>query len=93
MKKLFHYDGLITLQYYFCNYQHIVSELKIVHTVSLFAGLLPIVTSQRLMGKTGDWLMFVFMLVAVVTTVSGEVLSASSIVIYDIYQTYVTPFM
>ena len=48
--------------------------------------------SQKILGKTGDWLMFTFSMVAVVTAASGEVLSVSSIIIYDIYQTYINPF-
>ena len=55
-------------------------------------GLIPVVTSQKLLGDTGDFVMFTFVMVAVVTTVSGEVLSVASILLYDIYQTYIAPF-
>lgn len=44
------------------------------------------------MGPMGSFLVFVLTMVAVVTTCSGQVLSASSIVMYDVYQTYIAPF-
>ena len=49
--------------------------------------------SQRIHKETGDFLFFVMILVCVVTTASAEVLASSSIIIYDIYQTYIGPFM
>ena len=48
--------------------------------------------SQALMGNTGSFLILVLVLVAVITTAASEVLSISSIIIYDIYQTYISPF-
>ena len=48
--------------------------------------------AQKLMGNTGDFLMYVVMMVSAITTLAGEVLATSSIVVYDIYQTYITPF-
>ncbi len=36
--------------------------------------------------------MFVIIMVALITTAGAEVLSASSIIVYDIYQTYIAPF-
>ena len=55
-------------------------------------GLIPVYTSQQLLGNTGDFLMFTFTMVAVMTSASGEVLAAASIIVYDIYQTYISPF-
>ena len=50
------------------------------------------VTSQKLLGDTGDFVMYTFVMVAVVTTVSGEVLAMASILLYDVYMTYIAPF-
>lgn len=55
-------------------------------------GLLPVYVSQKMLGQTGDFIMFVFTLVCVVTTAAAQVLAVSSIIIYDIYQAYVAPF-
>ena len=61
-------------------------------TSSFSAGLIPVVTSQKLLGDTGDFVMYTFVMVAVVTTVSGEVLAMASILLYDVYMTYIAPF-
>ena len=52
----------------------------------LSTGLLPVYVSQKMLGQTGDFIMFVFTLVCVVTTAAAQVLAVSSIIIYDIYQ-------
>ncbi len=50
--------------------------------------------SQVLWGsdKAGSFLIFVIVMIAIITTGAAQVLSASSIIVYDIYQTYIAPF-
>ncbi|KAK2148053.1 hypothetical protein LSH36_519g04111 [Paralvinella palmiformis] len=55
-------------------------------------GLLPIYITSRLLPKFGDYLTLCLTAVIVVTTAASQVLSVSSIIIYDIYQTYISPF-
>ena len=45
-----------------------------------------------MMGISGDFLLYVLIIIAVITTASSEVLAASSVIVYDIYQTYIAPF-
>lgn len=54
--------------------------------------MLPAIISNRLMDKAGDFLFFTMTMVAVIITAANEVLAVSSIIIYDIYQTYIAPF-
>ena len=53
--------------------------------------ILPLVTSV-LMGSTGSYLLFIIMLLAVMTTGSGQVIAISSIIVYDIYIPYIQPY-
>jgi Na+/proline symporter len=46
------------------------------------------VVAQRMFGKAGEMMVIVMVLMAVVSTGSAEVLAATSIVVYDIYQLY-----
>lgn len=55
-------------------------------------GAIPVVVSQQLLGRFGDFMMYSLTLAVVLGAVSSEILSISSIVVYDIYQTYVTSF-
>lgn len=55
-------------------------------------GFIPIVAAQQIAATTGSFLMYAFLMIAVVTTLSNEILAISSIIVYDIYQTYVSPF-
>ena len=55
-------------------------------------GFLPVVVSQRLLQNTGDFMMFAMTMAVTITTAASQVLAASSIVVYDIYQTYISPF-
>ncbi len=51
--------------------------------------------SQQLLNDTyhtGSFLIFVIIMVATITTASAQVMSVTSIILYDIYQTYWVPF-
>ena len=45
-----------------------------------------------LLGETGGYLLLTMLMMALMSTGSGEVMSISSIVVYDIYKTYINPF-
>ncbi|WAQ99313.1 DUR3-like protein [Mya arenaria] len=45
-----------------------------------------------LLGETGGYLLLTMMMMALMSTGSGEVMAISSIVVYDIYKTYINPF-
>lgn len=55
-------------------------------------GVLPVLVSQQLMGRIGDFMMYALTLAVVLGCVSSEILSISSIIVYDIFQTYILPF-
>ena len=55
-------------------------------------GVLTTLVVQELWASAGSFVLFVIVEAAAITTVSGQILSASSIVVYDIYQTYIAPF-
>ena len=48
---------------------------------------------QVLLGSSGTYLMLTLILLAVMSTGSGQVIAISSIIIYDIYQPYIQPFV
>merc|ERR1711988_477957 len=56
------------------------------------AGLAAPLVAQKLLGTTGEYAMLFLILMAVMSTGSAEVIAVASIMIYDIYQTYITPF-
>ena len=56
------------------------------------AGLVFPVVAESLLGSAGQYLMLVLILLAVMSTGSGEVIAISSIIIYDIYQAYIQPY-
>ncbi|ELT93697.1 hypothetical protein CAPTEDRAFT_226021 [Capitella teleta] len=55
-------------------------------------GYMPAYVTQKLWDKAGDFMMFMLTLAASVMAACSEVLAISSIIMYDIYQTYVSPF-
>ena len=55
-------------------------------------GLAAPLVAQKLLGTTGEYAMLFLILMAVMSTGSAEVIAVASIVIYDVYQTYVCPF-
>ena len=48
--------------------------------------------AQRLLGNTGGILILTLIAMTLMSTGSGEVMAVSSIIVYDIYQTYISPF-
>ncbi len=46
------------------------------------------VVAQTLMGKTGEVLVVIMILMAVTSTGSAETIAVTSIIVYDIYQVY-----
>uniref|UniRef100_A0A0K2TLS5 Urea-proton symporter DUR3 n=1 Tax=Lepeophtheirus salmonis TaxID=72036 RepID=A0A0K2TLS5_LEPSM len=55
-------------------------------------GLTAPLVAQKLLGTTGEYSMLFLILMAVMSTGSAEVIAVSSIIIYDVYQTYLYPF-
>ncbi|WAQ99315.1 DUR3-like protein [Mya arenaria] len=45
-----------------------------------------------LLGETGGYLLLTMMMMALMSTGSGEIMAISSIVVYNIYKTYINPF-
>ncbi|XP_060608093.1 uncharacterized protein LOC132760193 [Ruditapes philippinarum] len=60
--------------------------------IDVDTGLVLPVVAQRMFGKAGEMMVIVMVLMAVVSTGSAEVLAATSIVVYDIYQLYLKPY-
>jgi hypothetical protein len=56
------------------------------------SGLAAPLVAQKLLGTTGEYAMLFLILMAVMSTGSAEVIAVSSIIIYDVYQTYLCPF-
>ncbi|KAL4238295.1 hypothetical protein ACF0H5_003007 [Mactra antiquata] len=56
------------------------------------SGLVLPVVAQRLFGRAGEMMVIIMVVMAVVSTGSAEVLAATSIVVYDIYQLYLKPY-
>ncbi|XP_021366508.1 urea-proton symporter DUR3-like [Mizuhopecten yessoensis] len=56
------------------------------------AGLVPPAVAQRLLGRSGEFLIIVMIIMAVTSTGSAEVIAATSILVYDIYQLYLKPY-
>lgn len=47
---------------------------------------------NHLLGETGGYLLLTMLMMALMSTGSGEVMAISSIIVYDIYKTYINPF-
>lgn len=47
---------------------------------------------ETLMGSTGGYLLITMVTMALMSTGSGEVMAVSSIIVYDIYRTYINPY-
>eukprot|EP00105_Crassostrea_gigas_P021844 XP_011441136.1 PREDICTED: urea-proton symporter DUR3 [Crassostrea gigas] len=56
------------------------------------AGLVPVVVAQKLLGRTGEFIIIIMILMAVTSTGSAEVMAVSSILVYDVYQLYLKPY-
>lgn len=55
------------------------------------AGLVPPAVATHLFGKAGSVLMTIMLFSAITSTGSAEGLAVSSLVVYDIYKTYINP--
>ncbi|CAH1784392.1 unnamed protein product [Owenia fusiformis] len=58
----------------------------------VFRGLALPRVAQILLGTTGEYLTFLMILMAIMSTGSAEVIAMSSLIVYDIYQPYINPF-
>lgn len=58
----------------------------------IFVGLVPVVVAQKLLGRTGEFIIIIMILMAVTSTGSAEVMAVSSILVYDVYQLYLKVF-
>nr|KAG5702689.1 hypothetical protein BaRGS_013326 [Batillaria attramentaria] len=56
------------------------------------AGLVTAYVTQLVMGRVGAFLILTMFTMLVMSTGSGEIMAVSSIIVYDIYQTYINPF-
>ena len=59
---------------------------------SLFVGLVTPLIAETVLGSAGGILVLTMGAMALMSTGSGEVMAMSSIIVYDIYQTYIKPF-
>ena len=58
----------------------------------LYLGLVTPFMAQRLLGNSGGILILTMIAMTLMSTGSGEVMAVSSIIVYDVYQIYVSPF-
>ncbi|XP_069105812.1 uncharacterized protein [Argopecten irradians] len=56
------------------------------------AGLVPPAVAQRLLGRSGEFLIIIMIIMAVTSTGSAEVIAVTSILVYDVYQLYLKPY-
>ena len=58
-----------------------------------FEGLVPALIAQKLLGRSGEFLICVMILMAITSTGSAEVMAVVSILVYDVYQIYLKVFI
>ncbi|KAL8622174.1 hypothetical protein ACOMHN_052976 [Nucella lapillus] len=56
------------------------------------AGLVSVYVSQLVLGRAGSFLVLIMFTMLLMSTGSAEIMAVSSIIVYDIYQTYIRPF-
>ncbi|XP_061180272.1 uncharacterized protein LOC133188802 [Saccostrea echinata] len=56
------------------------------------AGLVPVIVAQKILGRSGELMIIIMILMAVTSTGSAEIMAVSSILIYDVYQLYLKPY-
>nr|WGU51207.1 DUR3-like urea transporter subtype A2 [Theodoxus fluviatilis] len=61
-------------------------------TPSIDAGLVTPYIAEIALGKTGGLMVLTMLTMALMSSGSGEVMAISSVIVYDIYQTYIRPF-
>ncbi|CAH1783799.1 unnamed protein product [Owenia fusiformis] len=69
----------------------IQSGMPIASEVEIEKGLLPIIVLNQILSPAGEFVFLMLVVVALCTSAASEVLSASAVITYDIYQTYVSP--
>ncbi|KAJ8318387.1 hypothetical protein KUTeg_003478 [Tegillarca granosa] len=65
---------------------------NILTAADIDSGFITPYVMQRLMGQEGGYLLLTMMTMALMSTGSGEVMAMSSIIVYDIYKTYINPY-
>ena len=58
----------------------------------IFSGYITPFVMETLLGPMGGYLLTTMVMMALMSTGSGEVMAISSIIVYDIYKTYINPF-
>nr|KAG5711633.1 hypothetical protein BaRGS_016815 [Batillaria attramentaria] len=56
------------------------------------AGLVTAFMAQTVLGEVGSYMVLTMLIMALMSTGSGEVMAVSSIIVYDMYQTHIRPF-
>ncbi|XP_071147925.1 uncharacterized protein [Mytilus edulis] len=67
-------------------------DSPLLDAASVDSGLIPPLIAQKLLGRPGEFLICVMLLMAVTSTGSAEVMAVTSILVYDVYQVYLKPF-
>jgi Na+/proline symporter len=70
----------------------LVAVIRVYICPMCVAGLVTPLVAEKLLGSAGGILVLTMGAMALMSTGSGEVMAISSIVVYDIYQTYIRPF-
>lgn len=55
-------------------------------------GFITTIVMEKVLGASGSYLLLMIVFMALMATGSGEVMAISSILVYDIYKTYIGPF-
>lgn len=55
-------------------------------------GFITTIVIEKVLGTSGSYLLLMIVFMALMATGSGEVMAISSILVYDIYKTYIGPF-
>ncbi|XP_053400495.1 uncharacterized protein LOC123558278 [Mercenaria mercenaria] len=78
-----------TMTYFTMSYEngtHLLTEAEIDN------GYINPFVMNHLLGEMGGYLLLTMLMMALMSTGSGEVMAVSSIIVYDIYKTYINPF-
>ncbi|CAH1789774.1 unnamed protein product [Owenia fusiformis] len=64
----------------------------ILSSIDIERGLVVPVVAQAVLGRTGEYMLFLAILMAIMSTGSAEVIAVASLIVYDVYQPYINPF-
>ncbi|CAH1779211.1 unnamed protein product [Owenia fusiformis] len=67
-------------------------DTPILSPLEIEQGLVVPAMAQAILGKTGEYVTFLFILMAIMSTGSAEVVAVASLIVYDVYQPYINPF-